>query len=84
MPDDLQAITFIRYAIAMMKMETLRLPRVGEIDNAGQTAIMVARNNDNRALLAKPLDQLGGLVSGGAIVHEIAQDNQAAWTVIAQ
>ena len=84
MTDDLHAVRTIERTMTMMKMKSLRLPRIHQSNNGTEFVIMVACDQENVAISADLLDQSPGFVHRGAIMDEITDHNQMRRIVVAQ
>ena len=84
MTDDLHAVRTIERTMTMMKMKSLRLPRIHQSNNGTEFVVMVACDQEHVAISAELLDQAPGFVDRGAIMDEITDHNQMRRIVVAQ
>ena len=82
--DNLDALRRFRRAMAMVKMETLTLPRMSHRYRPGQCTIVIARQNDRLALSSQAREQLPRRRSRGAVMDQIAQDQKPARPIVGQ
>ena len=84
MTDDLDAVRAIDHAMAMVKMKSFRCPRINQINHVGELVIMIACNQQNVAIPAKPLDQVCGFARRCTIMDKIAKNNQTQRIICAE
>jgi len=82
MADDLKAIVSLVQAMPVMKMKPVAFPRVEA--GALEPAIVIACDQDDLARRPQTVYQRSKLVFGCAIVHKVAQQNQANGIVVSQ
>ena len=83
MADDLNAFRDLNLAMAVMKMEPLRLERVDHLDVAAQLAIVVSRYDHDVTTVGKSLQKPGRFSGRGLIMHQVAQNDEALRLVLA-
>ena len=66
----------------MMKVETFRFPRIDECNCPGELAVVITRNDNHLAKISGALNQSLCFACGGAVVHQIPQNDQSLRPII--
>jgi hypothetical protein len=82
MPNDSDAFGLLSSARTVLKDEVRRLPARHELDCLSDMAIVVAGQGDHGTTLPEPGEQHPRSCGGGAVVHQVAYDDELAWLVI--
>ncbi|MEY2526481.1 MAG: hypothetical protein QOE73_1252 [Verrucomicrobiota bacterium] len=66
----------------MMKVKTFRFPRIDELNCRGDLAVVITRDDDYLAKISRALNQSLCFACGGAVVHQIPQNDQSFRPII--
>lgn len=78
MPDDLDSFLRRRQAMAMVKVEALRLPRFDQLKFATQLSIVVPGYDDRFARRPDRFEQFSRGRGRSLVVHQVSQNDQTA------
>lgn len=75
MPDDLDSIGLLGFAMAVLKDKLGRLTARFEGDRVRDVPVVIARERDNLAPRLEPPEKFGRRDSGSLIVHQISNND---------
>jgi len=82
MPNYPDAVRLLRGAMTVLKEEVWRLPTGHDLDRPFDMPIVIPGQGDHCTALPEPGKQLGRRPSGGAVVHQVAYNDELAGLVV--